>query len=59
MWGGFQAYLPTMYLQTAKEGFKNIARIRNLHNLNQYLLRILHKLNNSLVDIFLRCPIIT
>ena len=53
MRGGFQAYLPTMYLQTVKEGFKNIARIRNLHHLNQYLLRILHKLNNSLVDIFL------
>ena len=53
MWGGFQAYLPTMYLQTVKEGFKIIARTRNLHNLNQYLLRILHKLNNSLVDIFL------
>ena len=59
MWEGFQAYLPTMYLQTVKEGFKIIARTRNLHNLNQYLLRILHILNNSLVDIFLWCPIIT
>ena len=38
MWGGFQAYLPTIYLQTVKERFKNIARTWNLHNLNQYLL---------------------
>ena len=53
MRGGFTAYLPTIYLQTVKEGFKNIERTRNLHNLNQYLLRILHILNNSLVDIFL------
>ena len=58
MWG-FQAYLPTIYLKTVKEGFKNIARTWNLHNLNQYLLRILHKLNNPLVVIFLWCPIIT